>query len=134
MPYAASLTTPADVIKTRLQTAGSNYKGLLGCAMKIYEEEGASAFFKGAEMRVFRSSPQFGITLLAYEFLGRLMDTAKKENGVPGGYADKKFATPPTNAPIMYGDYLRAFSQERAILVKTGEISDLLGNLGTVWR
>jgi len=71
---AAFLTTPADVIKTRLQvrakTDGSpNYKGLFDCGKSIFREEGASAFFKGGPLRVMRSSPQFGITLLTYEKL-----------------------------------------------------------------
>ena len=118
---AAALTTPADVIKTRLQTSGSTYKGLTECALKILQNEGISAFFKGAEMRVFRSSPQFGITLLSYEFFGRILD--KKDNKV-------RFTTPPTNAVVSYGDYLQAFSQERALVAKTGEVSNLLQNLG----
>merc|ERR1712014_507452 len=66
-------TTPADVIKTRLQArekAGTtNYTGLFDCARSILREEGFSAFFKGGPLRIFRSSPQFGITLLAYEQL-----------------------------------------------------------------
>jgi solute carrier family 25 aspartate/glutamate transporter 12/13 len=71
---AAFFTTPADVIKTRLQvrakTDGStNYKGLFDCGKSIFREEGASAFFKGGPLRVMRSSPQFGITLLTYEKL-----------------------------------------------------------------
>lgn len=35
-------------------------------------EEGWKAFWKGAGARVFRSSPQFGVTLLTYELLQRL--------------------------------------------------------------
>nr|CAB3266167.1 calcium-binding mitochondrial carrier protein Aralar1-like [Phallusia mammillata] len=75
---AASLTTPADVIKTRLQVksrAGQTvYKGVFDCAKKVYKEEGFTAFWKGAPARVFRSSPQFGITLLTYELLQRFFD------------------------------------------------------------
>jgi len=71
---AAFLTTPADVIKTRLQvrekTDGStNYKGLFDCGRKVAQEEGFRALFKGGPLRVMRSSPQFGVTLLAYEQL-----------------------------------------------------------------
>uniref|UniRef100_UPI0037E91B1C electrogenic aspartate/glutamate antiporter SLC25A13, mitochondrial n=1 Tax=Semicossyphus pulcher TaxID=241346 RepID=UPI0037E91B1C len=72
---AASLVTPADVIKTRLQVAAragqTTYSGLVDCFWKILREEGARAFWKGAEARVFRSSPQFGVTLVAYELLQR---------------------------------------------------------------
>ncbi|XP_036140109.1 calcium-binding mitochondrial carrier protein Aralar1 isoform X4 [Monomorium pharaonis] len=73
---AAALVTPADVIKTRLQVVAregqTTYNGLLDCAKKIYKEEGARAFWKGATARVFRSSPQFGVTLFTYELLQRL--------------------------------------------------------------
>ncbi|XP_034190352.1 calcium-binding mitochondrial carrier protein Aralar1 isoform X5 [Osmia lignaria lignaria] len=73
---AAALVTPADVIKTRLQVVArqgqTTYNGLLDCAKKIFKEEGPRAFWKGATARVFRSSPQFGVTLFTYELLQRL--------------------------------------------------------------
>ncbi|XP_026321987.1 calcium-binding mitochondrial carrier protein Aralar1 isoform X2 [Hyposmocoma kahamanoa] len=73
---AASLVTPADVIKTRLQvvarTGQTTYNGVIDATRKIYAEEGARAFWKGATARVFRSSPQFGVTLVTYEILQRL--------------------------------------------------------------
>ncbi|KAL0271221.1 UNVERIFIED_CONTAM: hypothetical protein PYX00_008388 [Menopon gallinae] len=73
---AASLVTPADVIKTRLQVVAragqTTYSGVIDAARKIYKEEGARAFWKGTAARVFRSSPQFGVTLLTYEILQRL--------------------------------------------------------------
>uniref|UniRef100_A0A4W4E6Y7 EF-hand domain-containing protein n=1 Tax=Electrophorus electricus TaxID=8005 RepID=A0A4W4E6Y7_ELEEL len=72
---AASLVTPADVIKTRLQVAAragqTTYTGVIDCFRKILREEGFRAFWKGAGARVFRSSPQFGVTLLTYELLQR---------------------------------------------------------------
>ncbi|XP_037253946.1 electrogenic aspartate/glutamate antiporter SLC25A12, mitochondrial isoform X1 [Falco biarmicus] len=72
---AASLVTPADVIKTRLQVAAragqTTYSGVIDCFRKILREEGPSAFWKGAGARVFRSSPQFGVTLVTYELLQR---------------------------------------------------------------
>ncbi|XP_045914932.1 calcium-binding mitochondrial carrier protein Aralar2 isoform X2 [Micropterus dolomieu] len=72
---AASLVTPADVIKTRLQVAAragqTTYSGMVDCFWKILREEGPRAFWKGAGARVFRSSPQFGVTLVTYELLQR---------------------------------------------------------------
>uniref|UniRef100_A0A673SKL0 Solute carrier family 25 member 13 n=1 Tax=Suricata suricatta TaxID=37032 RepID=A0A673SKL0_SURSU len=72
---AASLVTPADVIKTRLQVAAragqTTYSGVTDCFRKILREEGPKALWKGAGARVFRSSPQFGVTLLTYELLQR---------------------------------------------------------------
>ncbi|XP_063909682.1 calcium-binding mitochondrial carrier protein Aralar1 isoform X2 [Zophobas morio] len=74
---AAGLVTPADVIKTRLQvvarTGQTTYNGVLDATRKIYAEEGFRAFWKGAIARVCRSSPQFGVTLLTYEILQRLL-------------------------------------------------------------
>ncbi|XP_045447001.1 calcium-binding mitochondrial carrier protein Aralar1 [Melitaea cinxia] len=73
---AASLVTPADVIKTRLQVVArsgqTTYSGVIDATRKIYAEEGARAFWKGAIARVFRSSPQFAVTLVTYEILQRL--------------------------------------------------------------
>ncbi|XP_068950581.1 electrogenic aspartate/glutamate antiporter SLC25A13, mitochondrial [Petaurus breviceps papuanus] len=72
---AASLVTPADVIKTRLQVAArtgqTTYSGVMDCFQKILREEGHRALWKGTGARVFRSSPQFGVTLLTYELLQR---------------------------------------------------------------
>uniref|UniRef100_A0A8C3SCF3 Solute carrier family 25 member 13 n=1 Tax=Chelydra serpentina TaxID=8475 RepID=A0A8C3SCF3_CHESE len=72
---AASLVTPADVIKTRLQVAAragqTTYSGVIDCFGKILREEGPKALWKGAGARVFRSSPQFGVTLVTYELLQR---------------------------------------------------------------
>ncbi|KAH9920237.1 mitochondrial inner membrane protein [Epithele typhae] len=61
---AAYFTTPADVVKTRLQVEArsgqTHYKGLVDAFAKIYREEGFKAFFKGGPARIIRSSPQFG--------------------------------------------------------------------------
>lgn len=70
---AAYLTTPCDVIKTRLQVEArkgdTQYTGLRHAATTIWKEEGFRAFFKGGPARILRSSPQFGFTLAAYEVL-----------------------------------------------------------------
>lgn len=74
---ASFLATPADVIKTRLQViprpGQQTYHGIIDAATKIYCQEGFTAFFKGGPARVFRSSPQFGVTLLSYELIQRLL-------------------------------------------------------------
>lgn len=74
---AAYLCTPADVIKTRLQVQArkgeQTYSGIVDAAGKIYKQEGIRAFFKGGVARVFRSSPQFGVTLLSYELIQRVV-------------------------------------------------------------
>eukprot|EP00834_Sanchytrium_tribonematis_P002384 NODE_72_length_24857_cov_0.454399.p21 type:complete len:116 gc:universal NODE_72_length_24857_cov_0.454399:18015-18362(+) len=72
---SAYLTTPADVIKTRLQVEArkghTSYTGIIHCFKTILKEEGYRALFKGGAARVFRSSPQFGVTLASYELLKR---------------------------------------------------------------
>jgi solute carrier family 25 (mitochondrial aspartate/glutamate transporter), member 12/13 len=72
---AAYLTTPADVIKTRLQVEARKgdvtYTGIMDCARKIYSQEGFKTFFRGGPARILRSSPQFGFTLAAYEVLSK---------------------------------------------------------------
>ncbi|GAB0135607.1 hypothetical protein EsDP_00003939 [Epichloe bromicola] len=74
---AAYLTTPCDVIKTRLQVEArkgeATYTGLRHAAKTIWKEEGFTAFFKGGPARIFRSSPQFGFTLAAYEVLQNVL-------------------------------------------------------------
>ncbi|KAI0471614.1 calcium-binding mitochondrial carrier protein Aralar1 [Xylariaceae sp. FL0804] len=80
---AAYLTTPCDVIKTRLQVEArkgdTNYTGLRHCAQTILKEEGFKAFFKGGPARILRSSPQFGFTLASYEVLQSLLPFPGKE-------------------------------------------------------
>ncbi|PWN38837.1 mitochondrial carrier [Ceraceosorus guamensis] len=74
---AAFFTTPADVIKTRLQVEArkgeATYKGIADCFAKILKDEGPRALFKGSAARVLRSSPQFGATLVVYETLKTLL-------------------------------------------------------------
>lgn len=94
---AAYLTTPCDVIKTRLQVEArkgdTTYTSLRHCAATIWKEEGFKAFFKGGPARILRSSPQFGFTLAAYEVLQKLLP-------LPGGHSDsaKMHAGPATVA------------------------------------
>ena len=79
---AAYLTTPFDVIKTRLQVEArkgdQGYTNLRHCASTVWKEEGFKAFFKGGPARIMRSSPQFGFTLAGYEVLQGLLP-------LPGG-------------------------------------------------
>lgn len=74
---AAYFTTPADVIKTRLQVVAragqTTYTGVTDCAIKLLKQEGFRAFWKGGPARIFRSSPQFGVTLFTYELLQRFL-------------------------------------------------------------
>ncbi|KAI7905671.1 mitochondrial carrier domain-containing protein [Cokeromyces recurvatus] len=84
---AAYFTTPADVIKTRLQVEArkgqTTYSGIFDAARKIFAEEGFKAFFKGGPARIFRSSPQFGVTLTAYEILHQILPLPGHSNPAP---------------------------------------------------
>lgn len=89
---AAFLTTPADVIKTRLQVEARKgqqaYTGIVNAFTRILAEEGPRALFKGSLARVLRSSPQFGATLVAYEYLQALLPYPFEGNGDEGRDAE----------------------------------------------
>eukprot|EP01111_Echinosteliopsis_oligospora_P005929 TRINITY_DN1971_c0_g1_i1.p1 TRINITY_DN1971_c0_g1~~TRINITY_DN1971_c0_g1_i1.p1 ORF type:complete len:725 (+),score=230.78 TRINITY_DN1971_c0_g1_i1:130-2304(+) len=109
---AASLVTPADVIKTRLQvkakTGEQTYTGIRDCFWKILRQEGPKAFFKGCLARVFRSSPQFGVTLLSYELLQQF-------------FAPHVTPRHPTNAPLTAKDVAAIRAPTTAVRVKEME-------------
>lgn len=116
---AAYLTTPCDVIKTRLQVEArkgeSSYTSLRQCAQTIWREEGFKAFFKGGPARILRSSPQFAFTLAGYEVLQNLLPMPgdeKKEAPHMG------IATSPTSLPGQEGplSYLRSRNALKIIL------------------
>ena len=92
---AAGLVTPADVIKTRLQVVARSgeqtYTGIGDAFRKIVQSEGWPALYKGALMRVMRSSPQFGVTLVSYEMLLPIFGDSSKSHA-------------PTNVPVAWED------------------------------
>ncbi|KAJ3192123.1 mitochondrial aspartate-glutamate transporter agc1 [Irineochytrium annulatum] len=102
---AAYLVTPADVIKTRLQVAArkgeTTYTGIMDAFVKISREEGVRAFFKGGVARVFRSSPQFGVTLASYELMKTLIPF--NLDAAATSHDDKKL----TDGPILKPGTLR---------------------------
>jgi solute carrier family 25 aspartate/glutamate transporter 12/13 len=116
---ASFFTTPADMVKTRLQVLPRQgemvYSGIGDCFKKVYQTEGPTAFFKGSLFRVGRIAPQFGISLLCYEYLTQSI-------GMPA-------SLPPTNAPIDPRDYKMAFPTQ-AIGTKTDDIHNLVQNMG----
>lgn len=106
---AAYLTTPCDVIKTRLQVEArkgeTKYTSLRHCAKTIWQEEGFRAFFKGGPARVLRSSPQFGFTLAAYEVLQKVlpMPGSAEDVGRPvGGHVEPTIGLQVATAPLPY--------------------------------
>ncbi|KAI5070360.1 hypothetical protein GOP47_0014703 [Adiantum capillus-veneris] len=67
---ATVLVTPLDVIKTRLQMetppGQEPYKDAFHCCRVLLQQEGLKGLFKGGLLRVLRTCPQFGITLMIY--------------------------------------------------------------------
>ncbi|KAL1998597.1 hypothetical protein VTN02DRAFT_5916 [Thermoascus thermophilus] len=107
---AAYLTTPCDVIKTRLQVEArkgeTRYTSLRHCATTVWREEGFKAFFKGGPARIVRSSPQFGFTLAAYELLQKWLpmpgSEAAREALAPTGNVEPGVGLQVAKAPLPY--------------------------------
>ncbi|CAL4921474.1 unnamed protein product [Urochloa decumbens] len=68
---SAYLTTPLDVIKTRLQVQGSTsrYNGWLDAITKTWTSEGVRGLFKGSVPRIIWYIPASAFTFMAVEFL-----------------------------------------------------------------
>ena len=103
---AAYLTTPCDVIKTRLQVEArkgeATYNGIRHCAKTVLGEEGFRAFFKGGPARVLRSSPQFGFTLAGYEVLQKLLPMPGTSEEEVRGNAEPTVGLQQAQAPLPY--------------------------------
>jgi len=94
---SAAAVNPADVVKTRLQllnkgAADTSYDGIRDAFVKIFRQEGPSAFFKGALCRMIVIAPLFGIAQMVYyfgiaeHFLGmdnNKTSTANSQNSIP---------------------------------------------------
>lgn len=60
--------TPLDVVKTRMQgLEASKYKNTLDCAVQIWKNEGAFAFYKGTVPRLGRVCLDVAITFMIYD-------------------------------------------------------------------
>lgn len=104
---AAYLTTPCDVVKTRLQVEArkgdQTYNGIRDCARKVYAQEGFKAFFKGGPARILRSSPQFAFTLAGYEVLqGLLPLPGDADEASPRGSVEPALGLSAAQAPLPY--------------------------------
>jgi hypothetical protein len=63
------LTTPMDVVKTRLMSGGDKYgyTSVADAARRMLAEEGGAAFFRGASSRLLHKIPANGLFYLCYE-------------------------------------------------------------------
>ncbi|KAI8528821.1 hypothetical protein RHMOL_Rhmol12G0177700 [Rhododendron molle] len=69
--FSAYLTTPLDVVKTRLQIQGPtlSYSGWLDAVHGIWKTEGIAGMFRGSVPRIMWYIPASALTFMAVEFL-----------------------------------------------------------------
>ena len=81
---AAAVTSPADLVKSRVMTQpidattgrGALYSSPLDCAAKVVKAEGPFALFKGFHGQWLRIGPHTTISLMAFEQLRALIGMA----------------------------------------------------------
>lgn len=75
--FAGFISTPLDVVKTRLQTqvveSGQTRLNAVGMIQKVYKEEGIRGFTRGAMARVMLFMPSAAICWGVYEGLKRVL-------------------------------------------------------------
>ena len=66
---AAAVTTPLDVVKTRLQTRDESMgrKGTFNCLQTVAKQEGIKGLFSGWGPRTLRTAAAYGILMSSYE-------------------------------------------------------------------
>ncbi|KAJ4960812.1 hypothetical protein NE237_020722 [Protea cynaroides] len=93
--FSAYLTTPLDVVKTRLQVQGSTirYKGWLDAVQKIWMVEGPKGLFRGSVPRIMWYIPAYALTFMAVEFLRDQFNDGLDNREVTSLSIDKKDTT-----------------------------------------
>lgn len=69
--FSAFISTPLDVLKTRIQAGAPG--GLVGVLKTTVSQEGYVALFKGAGPRVIAIGPLFGIAMVVYDLQKKLI-------------------------------------------------------------
>jgi len=72
--FATTLNTPLDVVKSRLQNMKGKKMWSIPALLKVYQEEGFQALYKGYIPRILRLGPGGGIMLLAFDFVAGLLE------------------------------------------------------------
>ncbi|XP_039597827.1 solute carrier family 25 member 47-B isoform X1 [Polypterus senegalus] len=73
---AWSLSTPMDVIKSRMQTDGitkKRYRGVIHCITDSVKNEGIKVFFKGLGLNCLRAFPVNMVVFATYELLLKIL-------------------------------------------------------------
>ncbi|KAI9637615.1 mitochondrial carrier domain-containing protein [Dioszegia hungarica] len=66
---ATTITSPADVVKTRMQVNFTNHPTIRIAISKIYADRGLAGFFSGSSLRVSRKAASSAIAWTVYEGL-----------------------------------------------------------------
>lgn len=77
---AATVTSPVDVVKTRIMSSKGLYSGTWDCFVKTFKHEGVGAFYKGYMPYALRLGPHTILTFIFVEQLNNLFSkiTGKK--------------------------------------------------------
>jgi len=78
--FTAAVTTPLDVLKTRLMTQPMSTGGhwaAWNCARQLFQQEGLPAFWKGLGPRVFYIGPSGAIFFVVYEGMKKILCTRR---------------------------------------------------------
>lgn len=88
---AAFLSTPLDLLKTRMQSRDATVHGLVNTYRQVTAQGGGvQALFAGWGPRVSRIAPQFGIVLVSYDYLSHYLNPSERvpEPADVDAYAD----------------------------------------------
>lgn len=67
--FAAAVSYPHEVLRTRLREDSSKYHGLMQTAGRIWKEEGGAAFYGGMTAHLLRVVPNSAILFFCYELM-----------------------------------------------------------------
>lgn len=73
--FSTFITTPLDVVKTRLMSGrdAAKYDSVGAAVRHIFKEEGREAFFRGTSSRLLHKVPANGLFFICYEFFRNLL-------------------------------------------------------------
>ncbi|KAI8576996.1 hypothetical protein K450DRAFT_253866 [Umbelopsis ramanniana AG] len=75
-------TYAADVLKTRIQSEPSRYRGVIDCARQCYKEEGWRIFFRGLNATIVRAFPSNAATFVAYTWTMKMLSPVNLQEEV----------------------------------------------------